>query len=130
MPSIESPRVLVIDDESSVLRAISHLLTQDGYKVTCIDLPNKTLEVIKQLGPFDLVITDILMPDCDGFDLIKELRGEQPELRIMAISGGKFFGRKTFAERAIEAGANVALPKPFSYAELMSGLNKAMNEGA
>lgn len=128
MPAAESPRVLVIDDESSVLRAISHLLTQDGYQVTCIDLPNKTLEVVKLLGPFDLVITDILMPDCDGFELIGELRNELPGMRIMAISGGKFFGNRTFADCAHEAGADVALPKPFNYKELMAGLRKALNE--
>ena len=86
------------------------------------------MDVVNLLGPFDLIITDILMPDCDGFDLIRGLRNEKPDMRVMAISGGKSFGNKSFAERAIEAGADVALPKPFTYAEFMAGLKKAMNE--
>lgn len=78
-------------------------------------------------GMFDLVITDLLMPDGDGVDLIAEVRKLCPTTRILAISGG---GRYTEGSDVLNLaqglGAHAVVLKPFSAAQLKAGIERAM----
>ena len=80
--------------------------------------------------PVDLVITDILMPDVDGLEIIREVRKAEPAPRIVAITGGGSRGAMHYLEGAVEFGADYALAKPFSKSQLISTIEGLLPGGA
>jgi CheY-like chemotaxis protein len=106
--------ILVIDDEQITRSLIEISLQVNGYNVFTANSANEGLEIFKNTE-FSLVITDVLMPDKTGIDLIPELL-EIKKVPIIAISGGR---RKTFnsdfiLDSARESGATIGLKKPVS----------------
>ncbi len=106
--------ILVIDDEQITRSLIEMSLQVNGYNVFTANSANEGLELFKNTE-FSLVITDVLMPDKTGVDLIPELL-EIKKVPIIAISGGR---RKTFnsdfiLDSARESGATIGLKKPVS----------------
>ena len=100
--------VLVVDDEAEIRRLLRRILESAGYDVT--EAGNGRL-AMKQLAgrPADLVITDIVMPECEGIELIGRLRKERPEVKVIAVSGA--FGGQ-FLHVAQAVGAHTVLQKP------------------
>ena len=80
-------RILVIDDEPYILLMLKKMLEKDGHEV---DMALNGMEGIKlfEKNRFDLLITDIIMPEKEGLEIIMELKKENPGLKIIAISGG------------------------------------------
>ena len=74
------------------------------------------------LTPYDLVITDILMPEQDGLEVIKELRRAFPTVKIIAISGGGLFDKASALKCATLLGAHRTLAKPFGPEELLGAM--------
>jgi CheY-like chemotaxis protein len=108
---LDQPRkttVLVVDDEAEIRRLLRRILESAGYDVT--EAGNGRL-AMKQLAgrPADLVITDIVMPECEGIELIGRLRKERPEVKVIAVSGA--FGGQ-FLHVAQAVGAHTVLQKP------------------
>jgi CheY-like chemotaxis protein len=108
-------RVLVVDDEPAVRGVIEQTMTRSGCDVyTATD----GFDALKKLalGRFDLVVTDVVMPEMDGIKLIAHIRELYPDLKVIAISGGG--GIRSAApgclNRAEEAGASRTLLKPFN----------------
>ena len=119
--------ILVIDDENITRALIQMCLTDAGYLVKVAESGKQGLDFFKA-EKFDLVITDILMPDKTGVELIPELL-EIYEVPIIAISGGR---RKTFnsdhiLESAQTSGATVTLKKPISNTVLCQTVNKLLS---
>src|SRR4051794_13008531 len=79
--------ILVADDEEGIRALLIHWLEERGHTVTSVESAHEASRVFKE-QPFDLVITDVVMPDGDGFELISALRKAQPAARILAMSGG------------------------------------------
>lgn len=73
MPDIS---VLIIDDEPSILKAVSMTLKQEHIAVTCADNGTLALDILKA-NTFDLILLDIIMPDQDGFSILKVIRSSQ-----------------------------------------------------
>ena len=96
-------------------------LENDGYEV--IDAPDGKIGIkLHRKNPIDLVITDIIMPEKDGIEVIRELRRDLPDVKIIAISGG---GRIEPAEHlhfASRLGAQCTFTKPFELKELMKAI--------
>src|ERR1043166_4814126 len=84
---MNSLSILVADDEDSIRSLVGRLLTQAGHTAVVVSNAREACDAILQ-QQFDLVITDVLMPDGDGLDLITEVKKMQPNARIVAISGG------------------------------------------
>jgi len=80
-------RILVLDDNPDILTLIEALLTDDGHDVFTLSNGNNALKTIKNESDFDLVISDIFMPEKDGFEIIKEIKKNYPDIRILCISG-------------------------------------------
>jgi DNA-binding response OmpR family regulator len=110
-------RILVIDDDDLVRKTIKLGLEAAHYQVEEATDGAIGLEIASQ-GAFDLVITDILMPNKEGIETIQELRREKPAVKIIAISGGDRRGG-SFLEVAAKLGADKALRKPFRPQELL-----------
>ncbi len=113
-------RVLVVDDESTVRGLIEQTMTRAGHNVdTAADGFDALIKL--SLMHYDLVVTDVVMPEMDGAKLIGHIRERYPNLKVIAISGGG--GGRAPSEclaAAERAGAAKTLLKPFLHSELLS----------
>lgn len=111
-------KILVVDDEDSVRFVIKETLEQERHEVVEARTGNEALEVFER-KPAELVITDLVMPDKNGIDLILELKNRYPNVRILAISGGGGLnGRFDYIPIAELIGARSVMRKPFNIIEL------------
>lgn len=114
--------IAVADDVTDIQRLIREWLTHLGHKVTCV---GNGLELVKLCAArrFDIVITDVMMPESDGFEVVTALKQTRPDVRIIVISGG---GRVMAASDSLRVaqrlGADAVLAKPFSGAQLMAAV--------
>jgi two-component system nitrogen regulation response regulator GlnG len=120
--------ILVVDNDEAIRRLLQLCLTRAGHIVACASGGDEALKLIGERH-FDLLITDVQMPDGDGLDLIMRIKRAQLELRILVVSGGgAYFQAKDCAHSAKIVGAHAALPKPFVHAELFSAIDRAMSD--
>jgi DNA-binding response OmpR family regulator len=111
-------RILVVDDESTIAAILEQTLTRAGYDVL---VARDGLDAMQKLlmGSIDLVVTDIIMPNMNGLEMIKEMQKKYPKVKIIAISGGGPKGGPTdYLEVAKDLGAARCLFKPFMLNEL------------
>jgi CheY-like chemotaxis protein len=115
----------MVDDNSELRDLLEDALTKMGYVVTSAA---DGAEAFKAIGAhrFDVVITDMLMPEKDGIEVIGELRRSQPNARIVAMSGGGRGSRDHYLQTAKGLGAHAVLGKPFSMSELAAALQTVM----
>lgn len=114
----------MIDDNSQLRELLGSALTKLGYIVTSAADGAEAFDAIARVK-FDVVITDLLMPEKDGIEVIGELRRKQPDARIVAMSGGGRGSRDHYLETAKGLGAHAVLGKPFSVSELSAALDLA-----
>lgn len=117
-----NPKVLVIDDKWENRSVISNLLGPIGFEVLEAIDGNDGWQKVQEFNP-DLVITDLLMPDKDGFEVISQIRSSElfKDL-IIIVSSASVFEADQY--RSIEAGGNDFLPKPVLTADLLQKLQK------
>jgi CheY-like chemotaxis protein len=121
-PHQPRPVILVADDEESVRSFYRRVLSGAGYEVVDASDGAEALQKSRERR-FDLLLTDLVMPEREGLELIMVLREEQPQLKIVAISGA--FGG-TFLKPAEFLGAAVTLLKPVSPDQLLSVVKDAL----
>ncbi len=109
----KTPRILVIDDEETVLTLLQSILEREGYEVCLATNGQQGVELFRQ-QPCDLVITDMVMPLKDGLQTILELRAEAPDLQVIAISGGGAISKERYLTVAGYLGKVITIAKPFS----------------
>ena len=110
-------RILVIDDDEDFRSMLRTALEQDGYVVEEARNGREGLQRYV-IAPTDVVITDLLMPEQDGLETIRALRQMNPQVKIIAISGGGRTGRLNFLPLAGMFGALRTLQKPFTLQQL------------
>jgi CheY-like chemotaxis protein len=115
------PRVLVIDDERNVRVFISDLLKDLGYETDEADNGLQGIALLEQ-RPYDLIITDLLMPHLTGWDVVNAVRGRGPRMPIIMISG---FATDDDVRQAMRVGVRL-LHKPFSVAELQRAIREVL----
>ncbi len=110
--------ILVIDDEPAICKSVQERLTMEGYKVWTAPNGRKGLGLYHDHS-FDLVITDVLMPELDGLEVVRMLRRLSTSLPIIAMSGG---GKRDldFLVEAGEFGATRTISKPFRLDEFVA----------
>ena len=120
-----SARILIIDDDAAVSRTLSLILSRAGHQVTTATSGRKGLELLSQDG-FDLVLTDIIMPELDGIEAIRRIRNDHPGLRIIAMSGGGQIDKADFLHMAEALGADRVLEKPVRSERLLELVGSVM----
>lgn len=110
-------RILVIDDEAAVRGLVATILRNAGHEVIETSDGKKGIDILSR-EPFDLLITDLLMPEKDGIEIIMEARRDHPAIRIIAMSGGGMAAPSEYLPMAELLGAERTLAKPFTGAEL------------
>ncbi|MBM4779367.1 MAG: response regulator [Archangiaceae bacterium] len=116
--------VLVIEDDEQVRRVTERLLVRRGHDVIAAKNGHDALRRTSHCTP-DLIITDIYMPECDGFEVITLLRSTSSDVRIIAMSAGHIHGLDVLGV-AGRLGAQVQLPKPFTEAQLLAAVDEAL----
>ena len=113
--------VLIIDDDKPIRSFLKERLMDEGFNVlTAID-GNEGMKLFND-NQVDLVITDIIMPDKDGFVTIMELRKICPDIKIIAMSGGGRGLPEYYLDTAKSFGAQYAFEKPFKTSELLEAV--------
>ena len=110
-------RILVVDDEAMLRGVVRKMLERNGHEVFDAADGALGIEAYRRLLT-DIVLTDIVMPNKDGIQLIIELKKEFPNVRLIAMSGGARTSERDFLEVAKQYGVRQVLQKPFSRAEL------------
>ncbi len=122
---IAMARILVVDDEQLARFTMREILETVGHEVT--EAKNGAQGIALQTAqPFDVVITDIIMPEKEGVQMIMELKRDFPDLPIVAISGGGRTRNLDFLKIAERYGAQKILAKPFSEEELVDVVNACL----
>jgi CheY-like chemotaxis protein len=103
--------ILLIDDDKNLRVLTSDLLRRGGHAVDTASDGKEGLELYKS-GQYDLVITDIVMPDMNGLQLIEQLTKTNPRPRVIAMSGGSQFSQSSFLPMAKGLGVERILAKP------------------
>lgn len=112
------PRILIIDDDAAMRQALRHALERRHHQVAEAGDGRAGLATYKQT-PFDLVITDIIMPDMEGLETVMSLRKFSPHLKIIAMSAGGKGSADDYLEMAARFGATKTIRKPFEAEEFM-----------
>src|SRR5215831_11647328 len=105
-------RILLVDDDDVSRSAVQRMLERAGYTVRSTGQGSQAIGLY-QAERADLVITDLIMPEKDGLEIIQELRQLDPQVRILAISGGGRVEAEEYLSVARKFGAIEVLPKPF-----------------
>ncbi len=116
-------KILVIDDEDIVRTSCSRTLVPEGYDVS---LAKNGVEGLKMAGEdrFDLVLTDLKMPDMDGIEVLRILKGKWPETQVIIVTG---YQTVDSAVKAIKLGAYDYIEKPFTPDALISAVLGALS---
>ncbi|MCZ6888713.1 MAG: response regulator [Gammaproteobacteria bacterium] len=117
---------LVIDDDLQILEVLSEMLKLEGHTVTTASDGKQAAKCLT-CETFDLVITDLIMPEKEGLETIADLRQEHAGIPIIAISGGGRIGPMNYLETATGIGADATLAKPFARDELISVVNHLLS---
>jgi DNA-binding NtrC family response regulator len=128
-PSEDAPRsesILLIEDDDSFRDVLQIFLNDAGYRVMCAT-GRRAVEYFLKNSPVDLVITDMLMPEIDGTEIINATRIHQPGAAILAMSGGGSFLTAEFClKMATRLGAGPPLTKPFALDEFLAAVKSAL----
>lgn len=125
LPQQGNGRILFVDDEQVILNMVSKMLAKQGFEVCTMNNPREAIELFRQEAErFDLVITDLTMPELSGLELSTELKSLCPQLPIIMMTG---FGKDIEDEHTLNRhGICKILKKPVRLAELVAAINDAI----
>jgi CheY-like chemotaxis protein len=115
--------VLLVDDHPGILAVLTKILTKAGHRPVTASNGREALKRLTD-GDFDLIITDINMPDMDGIELILALKESSGRVPIIAVSGGGIMPAESLLHDASAFGAVDVIPKPFRNEDLLRLVEK------
>ena len=123
------PHILLVEDDAVLRKVLRDLLVRDGHTVV---VAANGVDALRHLGTetFDVVISDLIMPELEGIQLVRTLRMRDKPPPIIAMSGGGRGSSSTYLQMARRAGAAVTLSKPFTAAALSQAITEALTSGA
>jgi CheY-like chemotaxis protein len=114
-------RLLLVEDHDSTREVLVRILRRAGHEVYGAPTGTEALELLRMAGPFDALISDLGLPDRNGFDLLREIRTTHPALPAIALSG---YGMDEDVKRAKDAGFTAHLVKPIPFDQLRAILDQ------
>jgi len=122
---MEPMKILVVDDEAPIRELLKRGLTQMG--MYSVEVAQSGMEAIEKIEKdiFDLVLTDLMMPEMDGMELLRTIKGTRPEMMVILMTG---HGSIETAVEAMKIGANDYITKPVDFNELLIHIAKAQKE--
>jgi len=116
-------RILIIDDDTQFLLMLCRMLEREGYEVIGASDGKEGIRLFSE-KPCDLIITDLIMPEKEGIETIRELRRDFPQVKIIAISGGGRVGPEDYLKIAGRLGAVRTFSKPVPREELLRAVRE------
>jgi DNA-binding response OmpR family regulator len=118
-------RVLVVEDEPKTAEFIRTALTEAGFSVETVDDGHAVLGVLGA-ATFDLAVLDVMLPGCDGLQIVRQLRAKNHRLPVLLLSARGEVNEKV---DGLNAGADDYLPKPFALEELLARVRALLRRG-
>lgn len=119
-------KILIIDDESEIRSMLSQLLEREGFEVMGAPNGKEGMRLYRE-SPADLIITDIIMPEKEGLEIIRDLKKDYPDVKIIAISGGSKIGLGDYLPIAEKFGAIKTFQKPVRKEELLKAIRDVLH---
>jgi DNA-binding NtrC family response regulator len=120
----QQTRVLIIDDDQTILTVYKDLLGQHGYAVTTSGDGTTVVELLKS-GSYDVILLDIRMPGIEGTDLLPLIKKLEPSVPVILVSA---YCDETQRDYYASLGAAAAISKPFSREALLDTISRALNQ--
>jgi len=117
-------KILIVDDEPIIRDALSFKLTKEGYEVSAVEDGEKAIEAMED-EEYDMIISDVMMPYINGFELIKILKEQGTEAPILMLTS---LNSDKALNRAKDLGADDFMTKPFSPSELSIRIKKLLKK--
>lgn len=118
--------ILIIDDDPLVLETFQIVIKELGHTTETAANGDIGLKAIGN-GSFDLVISDVIMPDKDGLEVLMEAKQSYPDLKIVIVSGGGRISKEDCLDMAKALGADAVLEKPVTVDKLSAKINELLN---
>ena len=115
--------ILIVDDEESIRTYVDRVLSKAGYQTTLAVDGAAAIEVAAGGGPFDLLLTDVMMPEMTGAELARRLRQDRPHLKVLYLTG---YADQLFTEKTTLWDDEAFLEKPCSAAALLQAVSLAL----
>src|SRR4051812_26288782 len=122
MPASPVAKLLIVDDEAAQMKALCQTLEPEGYDTTGFTSATEALAALRD-EPFDLVLTDLMMPEMDGIALLKQAFEVDPNMVAIMMTGHGTVGT---AVEALKAGALDYILKPFRLGAILPVLSRAV----
>jgi DNA-binding response OmpR family regulator len=123
-----SKKILIADDEPSIVAAVEFLLRRNGYEVEVARNGEEALRLVETSHP-DLVVLDVMMPVKSGYEICKRIR-ERPDSQSIKIIMLSAKGRDAEVSKGLSIGADVYITKPFSTRELLARIDSLLRQNA
>jgi two-component system, OmpR family, response regulator len=127
VPTLNGPKVLLVEDDATLRELLRRTIDRGGFTVVTAANGHEALARFHETT-FQTVVTDLLMPEMDGFEVIRQIRQESPDVVIIAISG--IDDPAVFQRLVRQLGADATMTKPVAYRELVALLNTAYSRSA
>jgi DNA-binding NtrC family response regulator len=118
------PKILIIDDEAIVRTSCRKCLIPEGYDVDSAENGIAGLRLVES-NTYDLILTDLKMPDMDGIEFLAKIRETHPKAKVIMITG---YSTSEHAELAIQSGAYNYIEKPFTPETLVKAVQEALSD--
>jgi DNA-binding response OmpR family regulator len=119
------PRILLVDDETELRTMLGLMLTDEGYDITHAANGKDALKLHRE-NPFNLVVTELILKDKNGFETLAELRRHPAPTQFIATAKSSWLPPEHFLKMARQLGAHSALSKPFQRHEMLAAVKKAL----
>jgi DNA-binding NtrC family response regulator len=114
---MDQKKILLVDDEEAIRKMVRAVLGTELYEYGEAVNGLEAQELLEKQH-FDLIITDVIMPDCDGIELVMAIRRKQPDIKVIVMSGGGRVRAGHYLDLAGKLGAAKVFEKPFDTAVL------------
>jgi len=121
---MEKKRILVVDDEQNSREGLTKILIKEGYEVVAAESGQTALAKAKK-QEFDLIITDLRMPEITGIDVLEKIREKKPDIGVIIVTA---YGEVNSYLKAMTLGAFEYLNKPIKLDELRRVIHKALSQ--
>lgn len=121
---MDTPKILIVEDDVNLCKSLKFFLVEERFQVKAYTNPLAALEILKQ-EEFDLIISDIKMPDMDGITLLSRAKHEQPHCEVILITA---YASRDTAIEALNRGAFFYLIKPFEPLEALGVIQQALSK--
>lgn len=121
-------KLLVIDDSADVAELLSEILAHEGHLVDISYNGREAIERIEAEEKFDVIITDLIMPDLDGLGFLKYLKEQNNDTPVLVLSGGGTTISPDLALNSVKKLATDVLKKPIKYDELIEKINLILKQ--